>query len=133
VLSRLVRKRLIEPRGEGASVRYLVHSPALLDVGRRLGEAGIDIDTAIALQEILQRRFARAAHELVEFAIQQVGHGFGRSPEPEDILTAIETLFRQGVGAEAVWIIFNKEIARAVREALSLDGPKVSGSRHRRR
>jgi DNA-binding transcriptional MerR regulator len=132
VISRLVRRGAIQPQGEGANRRYLVESPALLALGARLYDAGIDIDTAIVLHEILQRRFARAAGEVVEFAIKKVGHGFGRSPEPEDITAALETLFQRGVGAEAVRLIFAKELERAIQDALHINGapiPRRSRSR----
>jgi hypothetical protein len=120
-VSRLVRKGSLQTQGEGGNRRFLVNSPALLDVGRKLLEAGIDIETAITLHEILERRLAKTARELVQFAIKKVGQGFGRSAEPEDIMAAIETLFQQGVGAEAVRLTFNKEIERAVQEALQMD------------
>lgn len=125
IISRLVRKGVIQPQGEGANRRYLVESPALLALGARLYESGIDVDTAFVLREILQRRFARAAREVVDFAIKKAGHGFGRSPEPEAIMAALETLFQRGVGAEAVTLIFTKELERAVQEALQLKGDVV--------
>jgi DNA-binding transcriptional MerR regulator len=122
IVSRLVRRGAIQPQGDGLNRRYLVESPALLALGARLYDAGIDIDTGLVLHEILQRRFARAAREVVEFAIKKVGHGFGRSSEPEDIAAALETLFQGGVGAEAVRLIFTKELERAVQEALHING-----------
>jgi hypothetical protein len=70
----------------------------------------------------LQRRFARAAREVVDFAIKHVGQGFGRSSAPEDVMATLETLFQGGVGAEAVRLIFTKELEKAVQEALQLDG-----------
>jgi DNA-binding transcriptional MerR regulator len=120
MISRLVRRGAIEVQGEGANRRYLVESPALLALGARLYAAGIDLDTAFVLREILQRRFARAAREVVDFAIKKAGHGFGRSPEPEAIMSALETLFQRGAGAEAVTLIFTKELQHAVQEALQL-------------
>jgi DNA-binding transcriptional MerR regulator len=125
VVSRLVRRGAIQPQGDGINRRYLVESPALLALGARLYEAGIDIDTAITLHETLQRRFSRAAREVVDFAIKKVGHGFGRSSEPEDIMAALETLFQGGVGAEAVRLIFSKELERAVQEALHIKGSPI--------
>ena len=133
VMSRLVRRGAIQPQGDGRSRRYLLESPALIALGARLYEAGIDIDTAIVLHDILQRRFGRAAREVVEFAIKKVGHGFGRSPEPEDITAALETLFQRGVGAEAVRLIFAKELERAVQEALHLKGGVIPRARGRGR
>lgn len=132
VLGRLVRKGAIEVTGDGANRRYLVQIPALLDIAKRLGEAGIDIETALALEEILQRRFARAAQELVEYAVKNLGHGFGRSTDPDAILGAVEAVFRTGVCTEAVGLIFNREIEQAVRATLQLDNNTVRGRLTRR-
>lgn len=124
VISRLVRGEIITAQGDGANRRYLVQSPALLALGKKLWDAGVDIETGLMLREILQRRFARAAREVVDFAIKHVGQGFGRSSAPEDVMATIETLFHDGVGAEAVRLIFTKELEKAVQEALQLDGNK---------
>jgi DNA-binding transcriptional MerR regulator len=125
LLSRLVSRGAIQPQGEGKNRRYLVRSPALLALGQRLNEAGIDLEIAITLQEILERRMARAAREVVSYAMKKIGHGFGRSDRPEDVLAAIETLFNEGVGGEALRLIFTKEVERAVQEALQNDGAAV--------
>ncbi len=124
VIARLISKGGIQPQGEGSNRRYLVRSPALLALGRRLLDAGIDIDIAVSLQEILERRLARAAREMVDYAIKKIGHGFGRSSRPEDVLVAIEALFHGGVGGEAVQLILTKEVERAVQDALQL-GPQL--------
>ena len=125
IVGRLVRLGAVKPQGDGISRRYLLESPALIALAGRLYGAGVDLDTAHALHDILQRRFARAAREVVDFAIKKVGHGFGRSPEPEDIMTALETLFQRGVGAEAVRLIFTKELERALQERLHLKGGSI--------
>ena len=134
VLARLVRKGSFAPQGEGVNRRYLVESPALLAIAGRLNAAGIDLDTAITLHEMLQRRLGKAARELVEFAVEKVGHGFGRSAEPKDIATTLETLFDDGVGTEAVALIFTKEVQRAVQDALQLNPTRIAPPRrHERR
>jgi DNA-binding transcriptional MerR regulator len=140
LLSRLVSRGAIQPQGEGQNRRYLVRSPALLAVGQQLSEAGIDLETALTLHEILERRLARAAREVVSYAMKKIGNGFGRSGQPEDVLAAIETLFDDGVGGEALRLIFAKEVERAVQEALQLDAaaivpgaPKRSRVHHDRR
>jgi DNA-binding transcriptional MerR regulator len=125
VVSQLVRKGVIQAQGEGETRRYLVESPALLALGQRLWAAGVDLDTGIMLRDMLQRRFARAAREVVDFAIKRVGHGFSRSSAPEDVMATLETLFKGGVGAEAVRLIFTRELQKAVQEALQLDGNTV--------
>jgi DNA-binding transcriptional MerR regulator len=117
-ISRLLRKTGIQTLGEGLNRRYLVERPALLGVAARLSEAGIDLDTAVALYEILQRRLGRAADEIVEYALGRVGRGFGRSSEPEDIQSALTGLFADGLCAESVRLVFAHEIERAVQEAL---------------
>jgi DNA-binding transcriptional MerR regulator len=131
LIARLVRKGAIEPRGDGVARRYLVQSPALLTLCGRLNEAGVDVETAIALHEILQRRFARAAREVVDYAVKKIGHGFGRSAEPEDVMTAIEAMFQEGVGSEAVRLIFAKELEHAVQDALNAHAPLIP-RRHKR-
>ena len=133
VLARLIRQGAIEPQGEGLQRRYLVESPALLALAGRLYAAGIDVETAIALHDMLQRRLGKAARELVEFAVGKVGKGFGRSAEPADIMATLETLFEDGVGTEAVQLIFTKEIQRAVQEALKMSSTRLPPRRSLRR
>jgi DNA-binding transcriptional MerR regulator len=133
VMATLLRARVIEPHGEGLSPRYLIASPALLTLGAQLHTAGIDIEIAIHLHEVLQRRFARAADEVVEYAIAKIGQGFARSAQPEDVMAALETLFRAGVGAEAARLIFARELERAVHDAVQRDGPVPPAARARRR
>ncbi|MFI5307880.1 MAG: MerR family transcriptional regulator [Polyangiales bacterium] len=120
VISRLLARGAVQVQGDGVNRRYLVRSPALLELGRRLHEAGIDMETAISLQEILERRLARAAREVVDFAIKKVGQGFGRTAEPDDVMAAIEALFQGGLVGQGVQLIFTKEIERAVQEALQI-------------
>jgi DNA-binding transcriptional MerR regulator len=135
VIARLVHKGAVQPQGEGLGRRYLVESPGLLSLCGRMNEAGIDVETAIHLHELLQQRFARAAEEVVEYAIKKVGRGFGRSAEPEDVMAALEAMFQGGVGAEAVRLIFIKELEHAVSAALHGRAPipRRPGSSKRRR
>jgi hypothetical protein len=112
--------------------RYLVDSPALVEIARKLESAGIDTDTAIGLYDILERRVRQAAEEVVAFAIDRVGRGFGRSANPDDVMKAVETLFPGGAGGDAVRIIFTREVDRAVNQALRLRSESGRGRRHRR-
>ncbi len=131
-IAHLIRRGAIEPQGEGVARRYLVESPALIEIAMKLEAAGIDTDTAIGLHEILERRLRRAAEEVVAFAIGRVGRGFGRTESPDDVMKAVETLFPGGAGGEAVRIIFTREVDRAVNQALRLRPEGVRGRRHRR-
>lgn len=133
-ISHLVRRGAIEPQGEGISRRYLVQSPALLRIAMRLSQLGIDLDTAVGMHDILQRRMQRAADEIVEFVLQRVGRGFGRSGQPEEIQEAIAALFGDdGIGSDAVQVIFTREIERAVQQALRRSGTSELPPRPRRR
>ncbi|MDH5670689.1 MAG: MerR family transcriptional regulator [Myxococcales bacterium] len=132
LLAQMVRLEAIKPQGEGLARRYLVESPALLQIGARLFRAGIDFEVALGMHDILERRLARAAEEVVDYGIKHVGKGFGRSAEPDAIMPLLETLFSSGAGAEAVQLIFTREVERALQRALQLteDG---TGKRRKRR
>ena len=132
VIAALARNRVIQVQGEGANRRYLIESPALLSLGAQLYGAGIDVETAVHLYELLRRRFARAADEAVAYAIDKIGQGFGRSTRPEDIMTTLETLFETGVCTEAARLIFGRELERAVHEAVQRRGPVPPAVRNRR-
>src|SRR5690606_16024648 len=110
--------------GDGATRRYLVKSPGLLALGAKLVRAGVQLDTALAMHDILQRRIARMADELVEFAAKNVGKGFGRSNAPDDVMTVLETLFEGDVGAEAVKLLFKKEVERAIQGVLPISNTR---------
>ena len=125
---------LIERQGEGSNVRFLVPSPLLLQVAVDLGAAGISLEVAQGLRNILERRLARAADELVNYAIQHIGRGFGHSAEAKDVATAVEALLPSAPGGMALRAIFAREINRAV-EAQMHEGAMVlarHASRHRR-
>lgn len=136
LVSRLVNRGALQVQGEGVNRRYLVQSPGLLAVGRRLREAGIDIEIALTLREILERRLARAAREVVDYAVKHLGQGFGRSARPEDVVAAVEALLQNDVGGEAIRLIFAKEVERAISETLRDGGvravPKSEGRTRKR-
>jgi DNA-binding transcriptional MerR regulator len=132
-ISQLIRRRAIIPQGDGLTRRYLVESPALIEIAMKLEAAGIDTDTAVGLYEILERRLRRAAEEVVAFAIDRVGRGFGRSDDPDDVMHAVETLFPGGAGGDAVRIIFAREVDRAVNQSLRQRPDRLRGRRHHRR
>jgi hypothetical protein len=60
----------------------------------------------------------RTADELVEYALAHLGKGFGRSARPEDVGRAVECLYPNAPGGEAVGVIFAREIQRAISEHL---------------
>jgi len=117
MLAEMIRTGRIEARGEGPQRRFLLESPGLFKMAVQLDHAGIDVDTCFALHEILQRRLGRAADELVQLAVDRAGAGFGRTATPDDLLEAVKVL--RPAGAEAVRLMFGKEMDRATSELLT--------------
>lgn len=118
-LNRLVRRGAIDRQGSGAELRYCVVTPGLLELARRLAKAGVDLETAIRLQEILERRFARAARDVVGCAIGKLRSRLSRDAKHDGAMLALERLFGEGgFGEEAVRHIFIRELQRAVDAAL---------------
>jgi DNA-binding transcriptional MerR regulator len=120
-LAQLRRHGGIKAEGHGMQQRYLVDSPALLHIAVQLEQAGISIETTLKFHEILEKHLSRAADEVVDHALKHLGKGFGRSPKPEDIATAIDCLDPDKPGGQATHVIFAREIRRAVSERLKTD------------
>lgn len=120
IIGRLVRHGGVTVEGEGSSRRYLVKSPALLALGAKLVRSGVQVDIALGLHDIVQRRVGKLADEVVEFAAKNVGKGFGRSNTPDDVMSVLETLFEGDVGADAVKLLFKKEVERAIQNVLPI-------------
>jgi DNA-binding transcriptional MerR regulator len=134
VIARLIRLRTIEPQGEGLQTRFLVKSPALTAIALKLEDAGIDLETAVNMYDILQGRLAKAADEVVAFAADHVGDGFGKSANAEDLKTAVNALFADNSCTEAVRVIFAREVDRALGALLKRGfPPKRMVGRARRR
>lgn len=114
-ISTLLKNGSISREGEGLGSRFIVRSPALLRVAVALGNAGISLDVAIGLGEILEKRLAKAAEEIVNYAIEHIGQGFGRTSDPKDVAEAIEALWPNAT-EEAMRLIFAREVTRAAAE-----------------
>jgi DNA-binding transcriptional MerR regulator len=114
LVGELRRLRFIELQGNTRPATYVVPSAVLLDIGIELGKAGIDPLIAFEASEIMRRRVALLADELVEFWADHTGEGFGGAGEPEEIARAVDALRPQGM--RAVQVIFAHEIERALRE-----------------
>lgn len=120
MLTEMIRANKIEVRGEGAQRRFLLESPGLFKMAVQLDQAGIDVETCLAMHEILTRRLGRAADELVQLAVDRAGSGFGRSASPADLLQAVKVL--RPAGTEAVRLMFAKEMDRATTELAGAGG-----------
>lgn len=129
ITAMLVKRGAISRQGHGAHgqrQQFIVRSPALLHAAAALGNAGISLEVAIHLGEILEKRLAKAADELVAYAIDHIGRGFGRSDDPKDVAEAVEALLPQATGGEAVRLIFAREVSRAAAEHMRQGMKKVT-------
>ena len=113
LLADLSRIGSIERQGNSRPATYVVPSPGLLDIGVSLEKAGVDATTGWEASEIMRRRLARMADELVEFFAERAGQGFGGHGEPEAILRSFTALRPEGV--RAVQLIFAQEMERSLR------------------
>lgn len=118
LLAFFLQKGVVERQGEGANTRFLIPSPLLLQVSVELGAAGISAEVSVGLRQILERRLARAADEVVAYAIKHIGRGFGRSAEPKDVAVAVDALLPNAPGGTALRAIFAREVTRAVEEQM---------------
>ncbi|MSP63604.1 MAG: MerR family transcriptional regulator [Myxococcales bacterium] len=109
-IAEMIRLKQIERRGDS----YLIHSPALLQVGLRLEAAGVDFETGAGAAAILRKHLGRAAAELSLYFQKRVGAGFGRAITATDLGEAYQAL--RPLGQEAVRVVFAQEMEREVRK-----------------
>ena len=112
----LVRAGLLRRQGEQRATTYLVPSPGLLDIGLKLHDAGLDIETGAEAAALVRQSLRRAAAKLVRHFAKRGGRGFARSRSAGDVDEAIAAL--RSLGAEAVRLVFAQEIERALRTAM---------------
>jgi DNA-binding transcriptional MerR regulator len=112
----LVRAGLLRRQGDQLAPAYLVPSPGLLDIGLRLHDAGLDIETGAEAAALVRHSMRRAAVKLVRHFAKRSGRGFARSRSAGDVGEALTAL--RSLGAEAVRLVFAQEIERALRAAM---------------
>jgi len=112
----LVRAGLLRRQGDQLAPAYLVRSPGLLDIGLKLQDAGLDIETGAEAAALVRHSMRRAAVKLVKHFAKRSGRGFARTRSADDIGAALTAL--RPLGAEAVRLVFAQEIERALRAAL---------------
>jgi len=116
LLPELVRAGAIERKGHGKARRYLVPSPAMLDVALRLNAAGVDVSSAARAAEVLRKRIRQACDEMIPLFADETGKGFARDTTREAVGEAIAA-FRD-FSQDAVRIIFAQENEAALRRAI---------------
>jgi DNA-binding transcriptional MerR regulator len=132
-ITELEKAGLISPAADHADT-FLVNAPALLEINRRLGDAGIDLPTALGAERIVRRRLSKLADEMVEHFSERAGKGFAASNTPADLARASDAL--RVLGLEAVQLVFTQEMQRAMLEFVERGGgvaPEVPKARHRSR
>ena len=92
---------------------FLVPSPALLDIALRLFDAGVSIDIAERAANLLRRRLARAAEDLVALFEGETGRSFAGSGAPEEIAGALDAV--RPIALDAAALILAQEMERALR------------------
>jgi DNA-binding transcriptional MerR regulator len=113
-IASLIDSGVVERTQTGPEPSYRIPSPGLLKVTLALQASGIDVETAVRAGDILRRRLATAARELVEHFSKRAGRGFGRSSAPDEIGAALEAL--RPIAGEAARLIFARQIERALRQ-----------------
>jgi DNA-binding transcriptional MerR regulator len=112
----LGRAGLVRQQGDGLPPAYVIPSPGLLDIGLRLRDAGVDIETGAEAVALIRKRMRRATSELLTHFLKHTGRGFARSGSARDVTGALAAL--RAVGAEAVRLVFAQEMERALRAAM---------------
>lgn len=103
----LVRVQAIERRGDV----YLIESPALLAIALKLEAAGVDLSTARAAANIVEKHVGRAVDELIELFLKRAKEGELKIDEPAKILETLRPL-----GLEAVRVIFGRMMETGLRK-----------------
>jgi DNA-binding transcriptional MerR regulator len=109
---------------------WLVPSPALLDIGLRLQDAGIDLEVTAQALDLLRRRLVKAVDDLIELFVESAGSGFGGSGSSTEVSTALREL--RPMAREASGIILAQEIERGLEQLLK-GGPASTRKRSSKR
>jgi DNA-binding transcriptional MerR regulator len=120
ILAELSRLGLIERQGNSRPAMYIVPSPGLLDVNLELDSAKVDSMVAGEAGELMRKRMARLADELVTFFAERAGDGFGGAGEPEEIVRSFAALRPEGM--RAIQLFFAQEMERALRQFVERGG-----------
>lgn len=109
LIGELEQAGFVEPRGEGL---LFVPSPALLTHALRLRRAGIDIEIAARVRDLLRRRLSKAVDDTVDLLVARSGAGFAGGGSPGELATALGAL--RPVTREMSGVILAHEVERAL-------------------
>ena len=112
----LTRAGLLRHQGDRLPPTYIVLSPGLLDIGLKLHDAGVDLETGAQAAALIRKRMRRAASDLLAHFLKRTGRGFARTGSARDVSEAFAAL--RSVGTEAVRLVFAQEMEHALRTAI---------------
>lgn len=112
----LGRSGFLRHQGDRLQPTYIIPSPGLLDIGLKLHDAGVDIETGAEAAALLRKRMRRAAADLLKHFLKHTGRGFARTGSARDVAEALAAL--RAMGADAVRLVFAQEMERALRTAM---------------
>ena len=94
--------------------RWDVPSPALLDLALQLNRAGIDIEIAGRIRDLLRRRLSKAVEDTVKLLVERAGAGFAGTGSAEELATALGAL--RPIAREMSSLVLAQEVERALHE-----------------
>ena len=92
---------------------FVAPSDAMLDLTLRLLDASVTIDVAGRAANLLRRRLAQAADDLVKLFDAETGRSFAGEGAPEEVAAALDAL--RPVAIDAAGLILAQELERALR------------------
>jgi DNA-binding transcriptional MerR regulator len=110
LLAELQDARFLELADGGT---WLVPSPALLDLALQLHDAGIDVDIAGQLRDLLRRRLSKVVEDAVKLIVERTGAGFAGTATAQEVATAIGAL--RPIAREGTSLILAQEVERALK------------------
>ena len=88
-------------------------SRGLLDLTVRMLDAGVSIDIGARAADVLRRRLARAADELVQLFEAETGRSFAGKGRPDEVAAALDVL--RPIALDAARLILAQELERSLR------------------
>ncbi len=92
---------------------FLASSDAMLDLTLRLLDASVSIEVAGRAADLLRRRLAKAAADLVRLFEEETGRSFAGKGAPEEVAAALDAI--RPVAIDAAGLILAQELERALR------------------
>ncbi len=92
-------------------------SRALLDLTLRLLDAGVSVDIGVRAADVLRRRLAKGADELVKLFEGETGKSFAGSGSPQELAEALDAM--RPIAQDAAQLILAQELERSLRRLAS--------------